>query len=1142
MIKKQESYLLVMVLFLFVSCDLVSPLGDELFDKNDPVVGKPHDGPETSTPWGAPQDVTVISGFTERIDLNWRAVEGASYYLVSCLEDPFGDFSIPCDEIAQGVNPSKSISWRLIGTEANELVPGSVYYFRIRAVNNQGEIGPYSSVATGALLDIPSMAQPYLQSGEVTLRWSLPNLNIEGVIYDPLFTVFQKNSEGDFFSISSSGHILEGESGYSFSISGVDPHRLYTYKIQVETSGSDSSCSSREIEVLTLDQSYPNQIPDFAATKGSLAGSVDLTWVEPIALAGYEAVEIVYDLTRSLGGEDPELLSGKTTGTTYSDNTAELNMEYLYSVNPYYRYERNGVYVYSTPGESSESVGYRLWKPQDLSIVGDGSDAAVINWFYPPDKMDNVSFRIYREEDMIGSVKDDLTAPLSGKLTDLSFRDETLSNTASYHYSLEAVFDEDGDEEVSDSLWSDGSFSLAVVLETPVSDLSVSEGLADSITISWSGLEDATYNIYRNETGNGYTAENLLVEDLVVDENGLINYRDEGLEAGSVFYYRVESSINSSTMMTDSIRGYTLASPDGVDATKGQYTSKIVLNWNNIDGATAFNVSYRKAGTEDYIIIPNIIPEDLTDPSFEFIPPENSNPEIRGIIWEFAIASVREIEGELIGKSDLSDSISGSTLGPALVDLQATQATFNDRVELSWNAVEGADRYDVYRCDENNPDLATRFLQGIQGISAVDLDTANLVRGGHSWYFIKPLGSGNNSNILSAGVSGCALSPPASILASQGTSSTNINITWESAPGAESYKVYRNNGGDWSEISTIDNGTSYNYPLSDQDLINGDVDFSFIVRSIGESDLMSLDPPEEAEGYALSRPVSVSASKGDLTLQEDGRYYTRVFWPAVKGAERYIVQRNDDRFDEWVDDWHVDWYYAGEVVAGDDSTVEFKDFDALLLGNYEQEYRILTVGRDTSDGEITTDWSVTTTGYRQISPEEFLNIVNYSLRRSMAKSFYASGSSGGGLISESKNGDQSGTYTHGIDRDGFFSTNYRRYYSYSDYKDYFVTLNGSFMKENGGGVADNSRRGDYKHRSSDTAELTITGLNGSELYSGTIKFDNVSIADNNENNPNWDGGQYIVVYNGQTVTFDKTSGIPISYFMNNSTLISKLGY
>ena len=99
------------------------------------------------------------------------------------------------------------------------------------------------------------------------------------------------------------------------------------------------------------------------------------------------------------------------------------------------------------------------------------------------------------------------------------------------------------------------------------------------------------------------------------------------------------------------------------------------------------------------------------------------------------------------------------------------------------------------------------------------------------------------------------------------------------------------------------------------------------------------------------------------------------------------------------------------------------------------------------------------------------------------------------------------------------------------------------MKDNGGGISANAYEGDYKHRpSSDTPVLTITGPAGTGLYSETICFEDVSVANNNLDNPVWDSGSYRVVYNGKTVTFDQTSGVPISYFMKKSVLLEKLGY
>jgi len=1123
--KRRLSYFVLILTLILASCEMIKPLDNKLLKDPDNVSKEPETDPEAVTPWGAPEDLTALSGMADRIDLQWKPVQGASYYLISYTQDPFGDFSTPLDEVTQSADMTKPVTWRLTGTEANVLKPGSVYYFRIRAVKSGGETSPFSPVATGGLMDIPRIAEPSLQPGNVTLRWSLPNLGIDGVSYTPVFTVFRKKGEEDFAAVSTPEGITADSGAYSFVQKGIDPKTAYTYKIQVAVEGSDQSLESSAYEVVTMDQSYPNPVTDFTATPGSLAESVSLSWTVPAELAGYEGIPVVYTLSRQIGGETSEVLKEKTADlTSYSDTTALVNREYTYTVTPFYVHDQDGAPVYSTPGEAVTASGYRLWEPAELSVKADGG-AALAAWTYPADKAPGVTFRIFREEDLI----DGTSEKIAEGLTEPSFRDETLSPLTSYHYRVAAVRSGET-EQVSAWLRTSEPFRFTPGADDTVRELTVTEGLSDRITLEWAGMEGVTYNIFRNETGYGYTGADLIAGDLTVSESGRVVYPDEGLDPGAVRFYRIESTMDGQKFMTDSIRGYTLALPGGLTASQGLYTDKIALSWNETEGATAYRLKYRKKDSgEDYTSGSEFTPADLKNPSLEFSPPGNGDAAVRGLQWDLALTAIKKTDGQPDVETVAGAAVTGCTLGPALSNLQPTAAEYNDKVVLTWDAVTGADRYDIYRNTEDNPLTARRVLQGVRGTTAEDLDTAYLTEGRTSWYFIRPLKQGITSNILSAGRTGYALSPPAGTAATQGTSATDINLTWSAAPGASSYNVYRKTGSSWLKVGSGINGLAYNYPMSDQDLNDGNVRSSFRIRSVSAGGLESLDPAEDTEGYALSRPIAVSATKGDVSLKDGERYYTRVFWPAVEGAESYLVQRKDDRSGSWHD--------AATVNAGSGDVVEFRDFDALILHSYEQEYRVLT-----KRGGVTTGWSDVTSGYRQVSPKEFLNMVNYTLKRSMAKFFYTSGSAGGGLISESRSGDAAGTYTHGIDRNGFFGSNYRRYYKYSGYRDYFLTLDGSFMKNNGGGVSGNSREGDYRHEASDTTVLTISGPSGTSLYSGTVRFESVSIDNNDGNSPNWDGGHFTVVYDGKTVNFDRNSGVPIPYFMDDSVLISKLGY
>lgn len=223
-----------------------------------------------------------------------------------------------------------------------------------------------------------------------------------------------------------------------------------------------------------------------------------------------------------------------------------------------------------------------------------------------------------------------------------------------------------------------------------------------------------------------------------------------------------------------------------------------------------------------------------------------------------------------------------------------------------------------------------------------------------------------------------------------------------------------------------------------------------------------------------------------------------------------------------------------------------------VLRDYKHYYKIEAVRTVTdSDGvetEITAvlgdDDSIW--GARQITTKEFAIVSMDTIRSSFKKKWYTNGSASGSLDYSSFDGTVSGTCYTGIDRDGFFSTNYRRYQKFVDYSDSFVKINGTMMKDNGGGVESNQYGGTWLHNGSSwPSETVFTPQKDCLTVSiecfgeGQIKLNNIVIGNNDKNAPDWRSGTFDVTYNGQVVSFDKDQ-IPFGFLMDDDTFYSKV--
>ena len=265
--------------------------------------------------------------------------------------------------------------------------------------------------------------------------------------------------------------------------------------------------------------------------------------------------------------------------------------------------------------------------------------------------------------------------------------------------------------------------------------------------------------------------------------------------------------------------------------------------------------------------------------------------------------------------------------------------------------------------------------------------------------------------------------------------------------------------------------------------------------------------PVNKESYGTP---AVNVSDIDVTVSGSGLRFTPVFSGDVHGGLLKVLR----------DYKH---YYKIEAVR------TIKDSDGV-------ETEITAVL-----GEDDSIW-----GARQITAKEFLIVSMDTIRGSFSKKWHTTGSSGGGLIYDSFKGSISGDCYTGIDRNGFFGTNYRRYQRFVNYKDSFVTIDGTMMKDNGGGVSSNQYEGTWLHKGSSWPSESVFNpqmdcLNVTIDYfsTGQIRLNSIKIGNNDKNAPDWQSGTFDVTYNGQVISFDKNQ-IPFGFLMDNGTFYAKV--
>lgn len=209
--------------------------------------------------------------------------------------------------------------------------------------------------------------------------------------------------------------------------------------------------------------------------------------------------------------------------------------------------------------------------------------------------------------------------------------------------------------------------------------------------------------------------------------------------------------------------------------------------------------------------------------------------------------------------------------------VNATDGTSTANVTTTWTAAAGATGYRVMRA----PGAGLAVQIGTTPGATTFVDTT-ATPGISYTYSVKTITANGDSAPSATNTGWRNVSAPTGLVATDGTSTANVTLTWTKVTGANGYYVVRTlPGGAATVIATIANGTTSTY--SDTSVPAGVV-ATYRLKS---------RTPAGASGYGasetgwrnLAAPANVAATDGTSTIK------VRVSWSAVTGANGYYVIR-----------------------------------------------------------------------------------------------------------------------------------------------------------------------------------------------------------------------------------------------------------
>jgi fibronectin type 3 domain-containing protein len=207
-------------------------------------------------------------------------------------------------------------------------------------------------------------------------------------------------------------------------------------------------------------------------------------------------------------------------------------------------------------------------------------------------------------------------------------------------------------------------------------------------------------------------------------------------------------------------------------------------------------------------------------------------------------------------------------------------------VQLGWDAVNGADTYNVYRSTSSGVNGSGSPLD--TGISSAKYTDDTAEEGTEYFYAVTAVASEGEETAesdASEEASAALLASPSGLSATPGDGSTQLS--WEAAGGADTYNVYRStsSGVDASSdpIGTGISSTEY----ADEIAENG-TEYFYVVTAAASGDRES-DPSGEAEAIPFATPRGLEGTSQDSEVA--------LSWEVAAGADTYNVYRSTSSTD-----------------------------------------------------------------------------------------------------------------------------------------------------------------------------------------------------------------------------------------------------
>ncbi|MSR34423.1 MAG: hypothetical protein EXS12_06455 [Phycisphaerales bacterium] len=299
---------------------------------------------------------------------------------------------------------------------------------------------------------------------------------------------------------------------------------------------------------------------------------------------------------------------------------------------------------------------------------------------------------------------------------------------------------------------------------------------------------------------------------------------------------------------------YVIPAPSGVSATDGTLTAFVTVIWSEVVGVKGYDI-FRNGGSTK---IGSSVGSSTTF---------NDETAVAGISYLYTVKATTTT-----GSSPASVSDAGWRKLSPPTNVACAHAT-TDGVHLSWTASVGAASYNIFR-DGGGTKINSSVV-----VTTTYIDETAPV--GVSFIYTVQAVCAQGLSELSAGAIGWrAPTAPTNVVASKGTSSTQVTVTWGAVTGAQGYDIFCD--GRTTKIgSSIGTATTY-----DDTTALAAAKHTYTVKAVtaaGSSEASAGDT-----GYVvLASPPTFAATDGASFA------HVALSWSSVASATGYNITRSD---------------------------------------------------------------------------------------------------------------------------------------------------------------------------------------------------------------------------------------------------------